>query len=145
MTYLRVNFFTPGAGFGRQDAIPVPVGYSLNNFRRILEIDSQNNAASYLKELTYKSASPAGLTNAFRLIKELQKRYKQHEAERKELEVQCENRSNPKAYSNSLGSGSTRRAQAQHTWASNSNQRLDDAAPTSCAPRNWLSRGLPCA
>jgi nucleosome binding factor SPN SPT16 subunit len=44
-------------------------------------------AAVFLKELNFKSASPTGLSNAFRMIKELQKRHKQHEAERKEREV----------------------------------------------------------
>lgn len=41
----------------------------------------------YIKEINYKSKSPTGLQSAFRLIKDLQKRYKQQEQERQELEV----------------------------------------------------------
>jgi len=47
----------------------------------------QEGGLVYLKEIAYKSKSPAGLQHAFRLIKELQKRYRSQEAERKEMEA----------------------------------------------------------
>eukprot|EP00118_Oscarella_pearsei_P025297 m.307942 g.307942 ORF g.307942 m.307942 type:complete len:566 (+) comp43069_c0_seq1:257-1954(+) len=77
-SYLRINFFYPASTFGRID------GRSFSN-----------PDATYLKELTYRSSSgrtghlstPAtNLSTAFRLIKEVQKKWKTQEAERKEME-----------------------------------------------------------
>lgn len=75
-TYLRINFFHPGAGMGRD------------------EPRYPNPEATFLKEVTYKSTNikepgeltaPSGnLDTAFRLIKEIQKKFKTREAEEKE-------------------------------------------------------------
>merc|ERR1712223_904735 len=76
-TYLRINFFHPGAAVGK---------------------DGSNYAtppdASFLKELTYRStnvkepgeisAPSSNLNTAFKLIKDIQKKYKTREAEEKE-------------------------------------------------------------
>ncbi|XP_046843723.1 FACT complex subunit SPT16-like [Xenia sp. Carnegie-2017] len=78
-TYLRINFFSPGSALAKPD---------VNNFA---EPD-----ATFLKEVTYRSsmqksmgqsvASAANLNNAFRFIKEVQKKFKTREAEEKEKE-----------------------------------------------------------
>ncbi len=47
----------------------------------------QRAASSFLKEVTYTSQSREGLSQANRLIKELQKRHRMREQERKEQEV----------------------------------------------------------
>lgn len=62
---LRINFVTPG----------------------IKNIKTATGGTSYLKEITYRSQSSTSLATASRLIKEAQKRYKQLESERKEMEV----------------------------------------------------------
>lgn len=96
-TYLRINFFHPGSALGRNE---------LNVF--------PNPEATFLKEITYRStnlkelgeisAPSANLNTAFRLIKEVQKKYKTREAEEKEKEgivkqdtlVLSANKGNPK-------------------------------------------------
>ncbi|XP_023692218.2 FACT complex subunit SPT16-like [Paramormyrops kingsleyae] len=96
-TYLRINFYVPGSSLGRHDGNIFP-----------------NPDATFLKEITYRASNlktpgdPAvpstNLQNAFRIIKEVQKRYKTREAEEKEKEgivkqdslVINLNRSNPK-------------------------------------------------
>lgn len=96
-TYLRINFFHPGATMGRNEG---------GNY--------SNPDATYLKELTYRSlnikepgeisAASANLNTAFRLIKEVQKRFKTREAEEREKEdlvkqdtlVLSQNKGNPK-------------------------------------------------
>ncbi|KAI2663101.1 FACT complex subunit SPT16 [Labeo rohita] len=96
-TYLRINFFVPGSSLGRHDGNIFP-----------------NPEATFVKEITYRASnlkSPGdhsvpstNLQNAFRIIKEVQKRYKTREAEEKEKEgivkqdslVINLNRSNPK-------------------------------------------------
>eukprot|EP00088_Acartia_fossae_P005874 TRINITY_DN1265_c0_g1_i5.p1 TRINITY_DN1265_c0_g1~~TRINITY_DN1265_c0_g1_i5.p1 ORF type:complete len:1100 (-),score=479.08 TRINITY_DN1265_c0_g1_i5:747-4046(-) len=75
-TYLRINFFHPGASVGRD------------------EPRYPNPEATFLKEVTYKStnikepgeiaAPSSNLDTAFRLIKEIQKKFKTREAEEKE-------------------------------------------------------------
>jgi len=75
-TYLRINFFHPGASIGKDDA------------------KFSNPEATFLKEVTYRSTNikePGELTapslnlqTAFRLIKDIQKLYKAREAEEKE-------------------------------------------------------------
>ncbi|XP_013382413.1 FACT complex subunit SPT16 [Lingula anatina] len=78
-TYLRVNFFHPGASLGRNEgpAFPQP-------------------DATFLKEITYRSsnakepgeisAPSTNLNTAFRLIKEVQKKFRTREAEERERE-----------------------------------------------------------
>ncbi|XP_016115806.1 FACT complex subunit SPT16 [Sinocyclocheilus grahami] len=68
-TYLRINFFVPGSSLGRHDGNIFP-----------------NPEATFVKEITYRASnlkSPGdhsvpstNLQNAFRIIKEVQKRYK---------------------------------------------------------------------
>ncbi|XP_040603018.1 FACT complex subunit SPT16-like [Mesocricetus auratus] len=96
-TYLRINFYCPGNALGRNEGNVFP-----------------NPEATFVKEITYRASNmkapgeqtvPAlNLQNAFRIIKEVQKRYKTREAEEKEKEgivkqdslVINLNRSNPK-------------------------------------------------
>ncbi|KAL5106909.1 hypothetical protein TcWFU_006087 [Taenia crassiceps] len=76
-TYLRINFHHPGAVIGPKDA---------SNF--------QNPQATFLKEMTYRAsnqrhhgetASPStNLNNAYRIIKEVLKKFRSREAEEKE-------------------------------------------------------------
>ena len=75
-TYLRINFFHPGASIGKD------------------EPKFNNPEATFLKEVTYRStnikepgeisAPSLNLNTAFRLIKDIQKQYKAREAEEKE-------------------------------------------------------------
>ncbi|KAE8633772.1 hypothetical protein XENTR_v10002083 [Xenopus tropicalis] len=96
-TYLRINFFCPGSALGRNEGNIFP-----------------NPEATFVKEITYRASNvktpgdpsvpSLNLQNAFRIIKEVQKRYKTREAEEKEKEgivkqdslVINLNRSNPK-------------------------------------------------
>jgi len=95
-TYLRINFFHPGANIGRGEGI------------------FPNPDAVFLKEITYRStnkkepgetsASSSNLNYGFRMIKEVQKKFKTREAEEKEKEdlvkqdslAVSNNKSNPK-------------------------------------------------
>lgn len=95
-TYLRINFFHPGSNIGKTDG-----GFS-------------NPEAVFVKEVTYRStntkipgelsAPSSNLNTAFRLIKEVQKKFKTREAEEKEKEdlvkqdtlIVSNNKSNPK-------------------------------------------------
>ncbi|ESO89772.1 hypothetical protein LOTGIDRAFT_124718 [Lottia gigantea] len=95
-TYLRINFFHPGATLGKDG----------NNL--------PNADMNFLKEITYRSsntkepgelsAPSSNLNTAFRLIKEVQKKFKTREAEEKEKEgivkqdtlIVNPNRGNPK-------------------------------------------------
>ncbi|KAL1140968.1 hypothetical protein AAG570_000894 [Ranatra chinensis] len=96
-TYLRINFFHPGATMARGEGSGFP-----------------NPDATFVKEVTYRSlntkepgetiAPSANLNNAFRIIKEVQKKFKSREAEEKEKEdlvkqdvlVVSQNKGNPK-------------------------------------------------
>lgn len=96
-TYLRINFFHPGATMGRNEGGT----YS-------------HPDATFVKEVTYRSintkepgeisAPSSNLNTAFRLIKEVQKRFKTREAEEREKEdlvkqdtlVLSQNKGNPK-------------------------------------------------
>ncbi|KAH3774177.1 hypothetical protein DPMN_175551, partial [Dreissena polymorpha] len=96
-TYLRVNFFHPGSALGRNEGNLFP-----------------QPDATFLKEITYRSsntkepgeisAPSSNLNTAFRLIKEVQKKFKTREMEEKEKEgivkqdalVVNPNRGNPK-------------------------------------------------
>ncbi|XP_048867497.1 FACT complex subunit SPT16 isoform X2 [Brienomyrus brachyistius] len=96
-TYLRINFYVPGSSLGRHEGNIFP-----------------NPDATFVKEITYRASNlktpgdpsvpSTNLQNAFRIIKEVQKRYKTREAEEKEKEgivkqdslVINLNRSNPK-------------------------------------------------
>ncbi|MCL4118736.1 UNVERIFIED_CONTAM: hypothetical protein GTU68_027378 [Idotea baltica] len=95
-TYLRINFFHPGSNIGKGEG----------NF--------SNPEAIYVKELTYRStntkepgelsAPSSNLNTVFRLIKEVQKKFKTREMEEKEKEdlvkqdtlIVSNNKSNPK-------------------------------------------------
>ncbi|XP_035678182.1 FACT complex subunit SPT16-like isoform X1 [Branchiostoma floridae] len=96
-TYLRINFFCPGSALGRNEGNVFP-----------------NPEATFVKELTYRASNqkntntsvvPANnLNTAFRIIKDVQKKFKTREAEEKEKEgivkqdnlVVNNNKSNPK-------------------------------------------------
>ncbi|XP_030372702.1 FACT complex subunit spt16 isoform X2 [Scaptodrosophila lebanonensis] len=96
-TYLRINFFHPGATMGRNEGGLYP-----------------QPEATFVKEVTYRSsnvkehgevaAPSSNLNNAFRLIKEVQKRFKTREAEDREKEdlvkqdtlILSQNKGNPK-------------------------------------------------
>ncbi|KAI1297269.1 FACT complex subunit spt16 [Halotydeus destructor] len=96
-TYLRINFFHPGSTLAKADNSSYP-----------------NVDASFIKEITYRStnvkepgelsAPSSNLNTAFRLIKEVQKKFKTREAEEKEREgivkqdtlVLSSNKGNPK-------------------------------------------------
>ncbi|XP_063216502.1 FACT complex subunit spt16 isoform X2 [Bacillus rossius redtenbacheri] len=96
-TYLRINFFHPGATMGRNEGGAYP-----------------NPDATFVKEVTYRStnvkepgelsAPSSNLNTAFRLIKEVQKKFKNREAEEREKEdlvkqdtlVLSQNKGNPK-------------------------------------------------
>ncbi|XP_055384361.1 LOW QUALITY PROTEIN: FACT complex subunit spt16-like [Condylostylus longicornis] len=96
-TYLRINFFHPGATMGRNEGGIYP-----------------QPEATFVKEITYRStnikepgellAPSSNLNNAFRLIKEVQKRFKTREAEEREKEdlvkqdtlILSQNKGNPK-------------------------------------------------
>ncbi|XP_071494037.1 FACT complex subunit SPT16-like [Diadema antillarum] len=96
-TYLRINFHHPGSAMGRNEG---------NVFA--------NPEATFIKELTYRSSNTkapgestvpsANLNTAFRLIKDVQKKFKTREAEEREKEgivkqdklVINPNRGNPK-------------------------------------------------
>ncbi|XP_022164066.1 FACT complex subunit spt16 isoform X1 [Myzus persicae] len=95
-TYLRINFFHPGAALARGESY------------------FQNPEAMFVKELTYRSSNTrepgeqitasTNLMNAYRIIKEVQKKFKTREAEEKEKEdlvkqdtlVLSVNKGNPK-------------------------------------------------
>lgn len=96
-TYLRINFYHPGATMGRNEGGMYP-----------------QPDATFVKEVTYRSPntkepgeiSPpsSNLNTAFRLIKEVQKKFKTREAEEREKEdlvkqdtlVLSQNKGNPK-------------------------------------------------
>lgn len=96
-TYLRINFFHPGATMGRNEGSMY-----------------QNPDSTFVKELTYRStntkepgelsAPSSNLNTAFRLIKDVQKRFKTREAEEREKEdlvkqdtlIMSTNKGNPK-------------------------------------------------
>ncbi|XP_043473155.1 FACT complex subunit spt16 isoform X2 [Leptopilina heterotoma] len=96
-TYLRINFFHPGATMGRNEGGTYP-----------------QPDATFVKEVTYRStntkepgeisAPSSNLSTAFRLIKEVQKKFKNREAEEKEKEdlvkqdtlILSPNKGNPK-------------------------------------------------
>ncbi|BES95500.1 FACT complex subunit (SPT16/CDC68) [Nesidiocoris tenuis] len=97
-TYLRINFFHPGV-----------ISQPKTEGSQFSQPD-----ATYLKEITYRSANTkepgelsapsSNLNNAFRIIKEVQKKFKSREAEEKEKEdlvkqdvlVLSQNKGNPK-------------------------------------------------
>ncbi|GMR52493.1 hypothetical protein PMAYCL1PPCAC_22688, partial [Pristionchus mayeri] len=77
-TYLRVNFTHPGSQVGKENAnFPNPFAHYVKEL---------NYRASNMKEPGELSASSNNLTTAFRLIKEMQKKFKTEEAEEREKE-----------------------------------------------------------
>lgn len=97
-TYLRINFFHPGATLAKNEG----------------NLFANNADNSFLKEITYRStnvkepgeisAPSSNLNTAFRLIKEVQKKFKTREAEEREKEgivkqatlILSQNKGNPK-------------------------------------------------
>lgn len=97
-TYLRINFFTPGTTISKTESA----------------MFASNANSTFLKEITYRStnlkeageisAPSSNLNTAFRLIKEVQKKFKTREAEEREMEgivkqdvlVLCNSKTNPK-------------------------------------------------
>ncbi|KAJ0407686.1 hypothetical protein ATCC90586_001868 [Pythium insidiosum] len=71
-TYLRINFYTPGASLGR-DVLPA-----------MQNVVAKFPNLMYIKELGFRSSDAHNLNNQFRLIKELQKRVKQREQREQE-------------------------------------------------------------
>lgn len=67
-TYLRINFYGPGAALGKEA--------SKNMGQLVAKYGPQ---AAFIKELTYRSVDGRNLTTAFRLIQELRKRVRQRE------------------------------------------------------------------
>jgi nucleosome binding factor SPN SPT16 subunit len=73
--YLRINFFFPGSSLGRIDGVAFP-----------------NPDATFVKEMSYRASSTHGvsaassLVNVFHTIKEVQKRFKTREQEKREME-----------------------------------------------------------
>lgn len=96
-TYLRINFNTPGSQIGKDNGqFPHPLAHFMKEltFR-----------ASNLKEHHSDTNAPSGnLNTAFRLIKEMQKRFRTEEAEEREKEgavkqdklILSQNKLNPK-------------------------------------------------
>lgn len=96
-TYLRINFATPGSQVGKDNGqFPHPLAHFMKEltFR-----------ASNIKEHHSDSSAPSGnLNTAFRLIKEMQKRFRTEEAEEREKDgavkqdklILSQNKLNPK-------------------------------------------------
>ena len=92
-TYLRLNFFVPGSSLGKDSGGPFP--------------DSAISG-SFMKETTFRapinSNAAQNLNTAFRLIRDVQKKFRTREAEAKELDglvkqdklVLAQNRAAPK-------------------------------------------------
>jgi len=74
--YLRINFFHPGSSLGRVDGVVFP-----------------NPEATFVKEVSFRASSKHGsgagasLVHVFNLIKDVQKKFKTREQEKRELEV----------------------------------------------------------
>jgi len=76
-TYLRLNFFVPGATMGRDQNGAFPES-------------AMSASGSFVKETTFRaplnSSAANNLNNAFRLIRDVQKKFRTREAEAKELD-----------------------------------------------------------
>ena len=93
-TYLRLNFFVPGTTMGRDNAGSFP--------------ESAHGSGNFIKETTFRAqlntSAAQNLNTAFRLIREVQKKFRTREAEAKELDglvkqeklVVAQNRAAPK-------------------------------------------------
>ncbi|CAN7951269.1 unnamed protein product, partial [Ixodes pacificus] len=100
-TYLRINFFHPGSALGRNEGsvFPNPEATFLKEMQVPFTYRSTN-----VKEPGEISAPSSNLNTAFRLIKEVQKKFKTREAEEREKEgivkqdtlVLSSNKGNPK-------------------------------------------------
>lgn len=80
-TYLRINFFHPGGSLGRVDGVVFPDG-----------------DATFVKEISFRSSSKhtaaaSNMMSVFQLIKEVQKKFRARESEKKELEGYVEQES----------------------------------------------------
>jgi len=88
-TYLRINFLVPGTSASTASAsgaggLTAPAGVSGAAARLSLFPD---NPGFVLKELSFRSASAANLSEVFRKIKELRKRFTSRETEAQEKET----------------------------------------------------------
>eukprot|EP01135_Chromosphaera_perkinsii_P007045 Nk52_evm24s675 gene=Nk52_evmTU24s675 len=68
-TYLRINFYAPGTSVGAKENAP-----------------KMDPKFSYVRELFYRSIDGASMNETLRLMKEMQKKYRSSESERKERE-----------------------------------------------------------
>eukprot|EP00052_Salpingoeca_macrocollata_P022060 m.190442 g.190442 ORF g.190442 m.190442 type:complete len:1178 (+) comp21702_c1_seq2:829-4362(+) len=69
-----------------KDQVYLRINFSVPTQTAIRNKETGKEATIYLKEITYTSQSFEGLSNAHRLIKDLQKRYREREKEKAELE-----------------------------------------------------------
>jgi len=70
VTYLRINFYTAGMALGREASM---------NMSKLVE--KYAPYASFIRELTFRSLDSTNLTQAYRMICELRKRYRQKEVQ----------------------------------------------------------------
>jgi len=73
VTYLRINFYTAGMALGREASM---------NMSKLVE--KYAPYASFIRELTFRSLEPTNLTQGYRMICELRKRYRQAEVQTQE-------------------------------------------------------------
>lgn len=79
-TYMRINFYAPGAALGKEASA---------NMQKL--VDKYGPTNTFIKELTFRSLDPRNLTTAFRMFQELRKRIRQREQkaeQEKDLVVQ---------------------------------------------------------
>jgi len=73
VTYLRINFYTAGMALGREASM---------NMSKLVE--KYAPYASFIRELTFRSLDSNNLTQGYRMISELRKRYRQKEVQDQE-------------------------------------------------------------
>lgn len=73
VTYLRINFYTAGMALGREASM---------NMSKLVE--KYAPYASFIRELTFRSLDSNNLTQGYRMICELRKRYRQKEVQDQE-------------------------------------------------------------
>lgn len=73
ITYLRINFYTAGMALGREASM---------NMSKLVE--KYGPYASFIRELNFRSLDSNNLTQAYRMICELRKRYRQKEVQNQE-------------------------------------------------------------
>ena len=107
-TYLRLNFFVPGATMGRDQAGAFPESAQSGYMILYDAVQWPTILGSFVKETTFRaplnSSAANNLNNAFRLIRDVQKKFRTREAEAKELDglvkqeklILAQNRAAPK-------------------------------------------------